>query len=56
MICTMKRNSACNCKKIPAVASSAVIRKIALCTAFRRVTTKMAEDDRLARRKIVNTI
>ena len=41
--CTMNKNSACNCRKMPAVARSAVIRKIALCTTFRRVTTSNAE-------------
>src|SRR5579863_9182516 len=39
----MNRNSACNCRKMPAVARSAVIRKIALCTTLRRVTTRIAE-------------
>src|ERR1700676_4439364 len=41
--CTINKNSACSCRKIPAVASSAVIKKIALCTMFRRVTTRTAE-------------
>jgi hypothetical protein len=37
------KNSACNDRKIPAVASSAEARKMALCTTLRRVTTRMAE-------------
>ena len=42
MICTMKINSARNCRKIPAVASSVAIKKIALCTALRLVTMSAA--------------
>src|SRR5204863_8729563 len=42
MIWTINKNSARNCKNIPAVASSAVIRKMALCTTFRRVTMSTA--------------
>src|SRR5208337_2206876 len=38
MTCAMKMNSARSCRKIPAVASSVVIRNTALCMALRRVT------------------
>ena len=49
--CTMNKNSACNCKKMPAVAKSAVIRKMALCTTLRRVTTRIAETTASAAKK-----
>jgi hypothetical protein len=47
----MNRNSAFRFRKIPAVASSAVTRKIALCTALRRVTTRIAEATASAAKK-----
>src|SRR6267142_4076577 len=42
IICTMNKNSARNCRKIPAVARSVAIKKMALCTALRRVTMSAA--------------
>jgi hypothetical protein len=51
MICTTKRNSASNWRKIPAVASSVVIKKTALCTALRRVIMTIAETTANAAKK-----
>jgi hypothetical protein len=42
MIWTINKNSARNCRKIPAVARRAVTRKMALWTALRRVTINAA--------------
>jgi len=42
MIWTINKNSARSCKKMPAVASSAVIKNMALWITFRRVTISAA--------------